>query len=136
MARHSWDSYAVCAAREMGHQFRTRYVGQPDPLGYEARSLAGKLIEEGLVGSSQSLKTPRQFAAEYFTGAGLKARRAMRGLNDVERTVLEWHFLPRGVPVPQRARAIGWRPSTYYRHLNRAMHRFALALETLPERAA
>jgi DNA-directed RNA polymerase specialized sigma24 family protein len=134
MARGHWDSYAVQVAREMGYQWRRRYLGDVGgeivPPGHATRSVLGKIREEGLEGAGQAFA--RQHFAEFYTGDALMGRRAMDGLTDVERAAIIFHFFAKGVPVKLKAHALGWPVRTYWWRLNRAMHQFARILRSDP----
>jgi hypothetical protein len=131
MAKNHWDPYALHVAKEMGHQWRTRYLGTPDtPIGYSPRAVLGKLKDEGPCGAGQPTARDQHFP-EFYTGAALLGRRAMTKLNDQERTAIEWHFLPARIPVKAKAHFLGWKVATYWWRLNRAMTKLAAALSSL-----
>ena len=131
MAKNHWDTYATEVAREMGYQWRVRYLGMPDPggHGYAPRSLSGKLLEEGIVGAGHS--THNQHFDEYYTDAALLGRRALEDLDEQERTAVKVHFFGKGIQVKQKAHMLGWKVSTYWWRLNRAMEKFSRSLRSL-----
>jgi DNA-directed RNA polymerase specialized sigma24 family protein len=132
MARSHWDSYAVQVAREMGYQWRRRYLGEYKgdriPPGHASRSVLGKIQEEGFDGAGQTRAA--QFFPEFYTGDALLGRRALQALNDVERTAITFHFYPRGVPVKLKAHTLGWPTRTYWWRLNRGMEKLGRALRS------
>lgn len=132
MAKNHWDTYATAVAREMGYQWRVRYLGMPDPSGhgYPSRSLSGKLLEEGVVGAGHA-GSHTQFFEEFYTNDALLGRRALTALNEQERTAIQVHFFGQGIQVKLKAHMLGWAVRTYWWRLNRAMEKFALALRSL-----
>lgn len=128
MARNHWDAYALTVAREVGHQWRRRYLGDPDPLGYPPRALLGKLMEEGVHGAGQSAFV--QVVPEFYTGDALLGRRCMRLLREQDHIVLMVHFCGKGLPNKLKSHALGWKGRTYDWRLARAMDHFAKVLRT------
>lgn len=131
MAKNHWDTYATAVAREMGYQWRIRYLGMPDPTGhgYPSRSVFGKLKDEGFIGASHSTHT--QHYDEFYTGQALIGRRALQELDEHERTAIQVHFFGQGIRVKEKAHMLDWKVSTYWWRLNRAMDKFAWALRAI-----
>jgi DNA-directed RNA polymerase specialized sigma24 family protein len=132
MARGHWDSYAVQVAREMGYQWRRRYLGDVGgeivPPGHATRSVLGKIREEGLEGAGQAFA--RQHFPEFYTGLALEGRRVLHGLRDHDRVAITMHFYGQGLPVKQKAHALDWAVRTYWRRLDRGMDHFASGLRS------
>ena len=142
MAKNHWDETTVAVCKEMGRQWRQRwhgeipqkYGGGNQAKGYPVRSLLGKLKEEGIEGASQSRAVQDQFLGEAFTRDALVGRRVIaEKLNDQEKLAIEAHFFVVGLPVKLKAHTLGWKVSTYWWRLNRAMQKLSLGLRSVQE---
>ena len=112
-------AFADACAREWGRQVWRLWM---QDQGWPARTLLGRIIDEGLTGAGHT--GGKQWYPEAFDDKGQLVSRALRRMPESDRNAIAIHY---AVPVPVKRKLVVLKipESTYFRSLRAARDRLA-----------